>query len=59
MLVGLQVLSSKGGKEEEGELFDKILLAWAVSLSQPWGQLKIAWGVTWSLVGVAAKGVLD
>ena len=46
MLVVLQVLS--GG--EGGELFDKILLA--LTLRRLWGQLRIAWGVTLSLVGV-------
>ena len=49
MLVGLQVMSSKEGgrrEEEEGELFDKILLAWTKSLCRPWGQPGIALGAT-------------
>ena len=47
MLVGLQVMSSKeGGRREEGELFDKILLACNKSLCRPWGQPRIALGAT-------------
>ena len=48
MLVGLQVMSSKDGKEggREGELFDKILLAWTKSLFWTWGQPGIVLGAT-------------
>ena len=47
MLVGLQVMSSKeGGGMREGELFDKILLAWNKSLCRLWRQPGIALGAT-------------
>ena len=46
MLVGLQVMSSKEGGRREGELIDKILLAWTKSLFWPWGQPGIALGAT-------------